>query len=802
MRVTGLFAQENFCSIIGQVSSVEENKAIRFASVSVNSLKKGGITNSEGKFSFKVPKGRYLLRASIVGYKTETLNIDATGDSVIANFKLTISSKIKSDVVVYAEEPAVRLMRKIIARKNKQADSLQSYTCMLYTKFVSNLDTITAGRSSGRSDTTTFAIFESFSKGYFSKPDNYFNEIIQRRQTANIPSENNFVVFGTNINCYENFVTLVGEEIATPFNTNAIDFYDFKFDDYYDDDPNDNMEVRRIKVTPKTKNRRLFSGFIDVDSLSCIPLYSELSPNEAVQLPLGASLLYKQKFDLIDNKFVLPNALQITSSLKLDLLWIFAPRIDITIENLPFDYQCNLKIDADVFQQRRVEANENADKYDSIYWKEKLVMPLRASEEAAYKEIEARLNAPDSLKNGNSIFNNIFGDFLSLVSKLNEKPFTGYSDIFRYNRIHGAYTGIGFKGEEKYFNYKTKFGYGFSDKIFYSDIALTFSFDEKKNFLASLNAYNKLLRRDNPFLVTHASITPVAFLSMSDYGDYYYAKGFEAAMEYTYGRLRFIAQDQFARSSGIKLFFKNEAHSKADVNTTWSLFGADSARSNPPAVQGVMRSLGFELRYNYRAERRISDFGFSISGEYSNPKFLDSDFDFSQINAALILRTRTLPLWKLDLRLSAGTNFGLPPTQKFYSLESSNFSIAGEAAFRGMKLKEFYGDRFAALSLEHNFGEVIPGLLRIPNIASFGIEFLIMGRLGFTDFSESTKNYFIQNFPTYNFLTSTAQTPDKIYLEAGLGINRIILFLRFDISARLSQTQKPIFNISLSGATN
>ena len=79
-------------------------------------------------------------------------------------------------------------------------DSLKNYTYMLYTKFVVSADTVPAGRNSGRNDTSIFSILESYSKGFFEKPDKYFNEIIQKRQTANIPAQANFVAFGTNLN--------------------------------------------------------------------------------------------------------------------------------------------------------------------------------------------------------------------------------------------------------------------------------------------------------------------------------------------------------------------------------------------------------------------------------------------------------------------------------------------------------------------------------------------------------------------------------------------------------------------------
>ena len=90
---------------------------------------------------------------------------------------------------------------------------------------------------------------------------------------------------------------------------------------------------------------------------------------------------------------------------------------------------------------------------------------------------------------------------------------------------------------------------------------------------------------------------------------------------------------------------------------------------------------------------------------------------------------------------------------------------------------------------------MIPGILRIPDIASFGIEFILFGGVGWTSFSEETMKY------TRTMLPTTDITTDKAYYEIGVGINRVLLFFRVDVNARLSQRTIPEFRVTLSGAT-
>ena len=112
-----------------------------------------------------------------------------------------------------------------------------------------------------------------------------------------------------------------------------------------------------------------------------------------------------------------------------------------------------------------------------------------------------------------------------------------------------------------------------------------------------------------------------------------------------------------------------------------------------------------------------------------------------------------------------------------------------------MRIKEFYGDRSASLQFSHNFGEVIPGVLRIPNIASFGIEFILFGGVQWTSFSPQT----LAAYPTT--LPTTDITADRTYFELGVGVNRLLLFFRLDVNARISQRDIPELRFTVTNAT-
>ena len=305
-----------------------------------------------------------------------------------------------------------------------------------------------------------------------------------------------------------------------------------------------------------------------------------------------------------------------------------------------------------------------------------------------------------------------------------------------------------------------------------------------------------LQRRDDPNVVRTSLITFTTLLFGNDYGDYYYRNGIEIGAGYSWGQLRFIRNDFWARPSSIRLFVQSEDQQSAVSRSVWSVFSpAKNLRENSTIIDGTMRSFGATIALAYSPVRLIARTGTMLRVESSQPHILPSAFEFARATWLGVLRVKTLPLWTLDVVCAAGWSWGKVPPQRFSSLETSVSGLVTGSVFRGMSVKEFYGDRYATVSLSHNFGEVIPGILRIPDIASFGIEFILFGGVGWTSFSEETMKY------TRTMLPTTDITTDKAYYEIGVGINRVLLFFRVDVNARLSQRTIPEFRVTLSGAT-
>ncbi len=757
---------------------------IRFATVRLEGTTRGAMTTQGGGFVIVMPDRRdsATLIASMVGYRTTRIVVGAADTAV--RIRLSERALRTAAVVVTAEDPAYRIMRKVIQRKNGQ-DSIRRYTYMLYTKFVATTDTITASRSTGRGDSTVFSILESYSKGYVARPDRYFNEIIQRRQTANIPPQANFVAFGTNLNAFDDEVSILNESILTPFSETGLDVYDLRLTSDEQD------SIVSIDVRPRSDQRKAFEGTIWIDTRTFHPVEVRLAPSKAVNLPFDAKLTYRQTFIDLDGKAVMPEALSIMTTLQADVLFVISPRLDVTIETFCYDYELGADFDDGIFDQRRVEILPSAFEFDTAYWSANERVPLRDEERRAYDEIAIALENPDSLASATFI-DRFLGPIPQYLARLGRRPFTGFEDVVRYNRIHGVYLGAGtrFRPDTAVEVYGTA-GYGTSNNVLHGQIHASLFTGRFQNWRLDVGAYDRLERRDDPWVVRTPAITFTTLLAGNDYGDYYQSRGVSLGFGYSWGQMRFIRNDFYERPSTIDVWVRHERHRSVEGLPVFTLAGRNREyRRNPGIDDGDYTMVGGRIHVMYHPQRTISRTGFGLQWEVSDTS-LGSARRYLWLHGSGIARMRTLPLWTLDVGLRAGYATGDVPGQRFFSLESSVSGLSAANAFRGMGVKEFYGDRYMALTMAHNFGELVPGLLRIPNIASFGLEFLLTGSVAWSAFEANATAQ----------LPTTAQTADRWYYETGLAVNRILLFFRLDVGARFSQRDRPGFYVTLGAAT-
>lgn len=97
-------------ALAGKVTDVSTGEVLPGVNIVIVGSGRGGVTNTKGEFSITgVTPGKYLVRASLIGYKTiEAKNIEIEADqSTIFNFKLASTEIEVEGVTAYGERPIV-----------------------------------------------------------------------------------------------------------------------------------------------------------------------------------------------------------------------------------------------------------------------------------------------------------------------------------------------------------------------------------------------------------------------------------------------------------------------------------------------------------------------------------------------------------------------------------------------------------------------------------------------------------------------------------------------------------------------
>jgi hypothetical protein len=193
-------------TISGRVFDRETRARMSFANIRVAETTLGTAANIQGEYELKLQSGTYKLIASYIGYYSDTIEVKLTQNLEQINFRLLESRIDLPEVVVKpGENPALEIIRKAIEKKNARNEKLNQYEFDAYTKgIIRTTEDISAGRSSvslgiGGSDTTELkitGILENHSKGYFSKPNQYKEIILARKQSANFPPTLNTLTGG------------------------------------------------------------------------------------------------------------------------------------------------------------------------------------------------------------------------------------------------------------------------------------------------------------------------------------------------------------------------------------------------------------------------------------------------------------------------------------------------------------------------------------------------------------------------------------------------------------------------------
>jgi hypothetical protein len=373
----------------GTVVSAETGTPIGGAVVRVPALDRRTYTSHTGRFRLPVPSGTLTVAVSSLGFRDSTFSVNPASSPV--TLALRPAAIPLHEVTVVAEMSADEVVRRAIDKKEENVAKAKTVQGLLYSKTILSAE----GTGFGIGAQDRDAIFETFSRAYY-KDDSARFIVVQRRQTANIPPDQNLVALGNFISFYSDDIHLFNTTIPSPLNGSTLSRYDFSIRDR---SMLNGQLVYVIDVKPATRLLPAFEGTISIASKTFDLVEVDLRPSKNTAITFIKDLAFHQKFEKFPNDIWQPTFLEVTGKGNVEVVkGLLEVQAGIKVTSIFTELRVNEPIPDSIFATRRlIAAAPNADSARPEFWEHNALSEQTEEEKAIYKKVDSTV-AADSAK--------------------------------------------------------------------------------------------------------------------------------------------------------------------------------------------------------------------------------------------------------------------------------------------------------------------------------------------------------------------------------------------------------------------
>ena len=525
-----------FAQVTGKVTG-DNGEPLAYATVYVRNTSNGTVTNAEGEYRLLAGKGPQEIIFQYIGYKQRIEKITIGDKPVRLDARLESSNLQLDEMVVTSIDPAVRIMREVIAKRRYYKKKGANYACDVYIKgFYKLVDSPKKllgqeiGDLGGALDSTGMGVVylsESVSKLWSQDPPGRKKEVMVSSRVSG--SESGFSLNRatlTEFNLYDERLK-IEREILSPLADNAFNYYNFKHAGRFKNELG--FTVERIKVIPKRPADPTFSGFLYVvDELWLLAGADLYLTGPSIKQPILDTMRIQQQFVPLDEKDSWGLLTQVTSF----KFAIFGFKIAGFFNSIFSNYDLNPTFDEALFGKEIFKIEDKANEQTAAYWNETRPIPLTEEEGKDYikkdslqiiRKSKTYLDSLDRKNNRFKITNLLTGYSWENSYKNNVISYPAVFNWVQFNTVQGWVLDIRPEWKKEADDRGTTFwkvdgalNYGFSEKklrssarlqrrfesIHYRTLTLeggteTHQFDDRKLGTPLLNTLSILLFKTN-----------------------------------------------------------------------------------------------------------------------------------------------------------------------------------------------------------------------------------------------------------------------------------------------------------------
>ncbi len=789
----------------GKVIDIETNEGVSFCKVFFAQGGKKVSADFEGNFSITGPKGASELVFAFYGYDTLRVKVLADSKQYVSIEMSPKRNEIKKVVVTGSKEnPAHRVMRNVVANKRKndgyQLDAFQheSYSKIeidvdkmsqkfqskkAVVKILNQLDS--NNRLKSERGTLLLPVFfsETHSEYFYNSNPKLFRENILRTKISGIGiTDGSFTsqLIGSyfqSYNIYQNWLNIAGRDFVSPLTDRWKIYYNYKLEEFIDDVGG--KLCYRLSFTPKREQDLAFKGtmWITHDEYAVkqidVKIGKEANLNfiekvnitmEMVQVQDSGAWLSKKTRIVLDVEQIGKNPGLIAKSY---------------VSN--YNHKINQPKPVEFFNSKIVLDEDALDK-DPTYWQKNRADSLTPEEIRIYGMIDTIKNVP-VVRTYTELVNLMISGYKS-IGKLDIGP---PLNLYANNNIEGHRFSLGAKTNanfSKKFYVKGYLAYGVKDEEFKyllkSEVRLfkksyTIAGFQINKDLDQIGVYNQFNRNNylfNAFNRWGTLRQPMMLKERSLYLNTDLVKGFRQMLKLSTREMNPLFPFRYYQN------LQNFGPLDSQIRVTELSIGY---------------RFGFKESYLFNDFDRVT-IGFAnkpvirIFGVFGFKGFLGSNLDYQKFYIDIKHSLRLGFLGRLNYKVKGGYTPNVLPFPLLENHLGNRTVFYNTASFNMMRIFEFVSDRFATISIYHDFDGLIAN--RLPLFKRLKWRFFVTSKVLWGNVQLGN----IQAIPLLDENGRDLQqfnslTRNKPYAEVGYGVSNILKFIRVDFLHRVNYLQ-------------
>jgi hypothetical protein len=797
--------------IRGSITNRKTGEPVSFATVSFPNTDIGEPADPDGRFiiSFDTLPGDTLLFQAL-GFKPFYYRINRNKPAATLKITLEPTTAVLKEVVIHAgEDPAITLLKKIIARKPyNNPERFENYSYEAYNKVEVDVLNLTKKEfeklpvpylkhfsyiynnmdSSGSVPFLPFYLTETISDYYYQSNPRKTKEYIKASQVKGVNNpeiRNSMTKYLGNmfltINPYDNYIMFFNRKYISPLNNAGPSFYKYRIIDTV---KTNGSRIIKVHFKPLRPGDNCFEGdFKVVDSFYALHHISADVPKEANINWVKDARFFKEYSKVNDSVWFCTKE-NLTAELLSTGELISLPALLTRKTNLYKHIVVNNdSITKTVYSKRfRVDVvvADTAMEPHEGFWDNARHEELNKNEHAIYYMIDSMQQDPVYRK-----MKNLFNFFARGGQRFGPLDLGQYWNLYSTNAIEGHRFRISpsttpvFSKKlylEGYFAYGTK-----DDRFKYQASALyllhkqfprSYLFASYKHDIdRTLNYYDRVSFDNVLSVAIRKKTIPEKFMFADDVRFEYlkeYASGFSHMITFLHKRY-----DPYAPLPDVAVFTNSDGL---------------------PATMVKQTEVNLLLRYAWK-ERWLNSnyYRVSLGSKYPIVEMrysrglkgiLDGAYDYNKVQLTVSDNIKITPLGNLYLNVFTGKYFGALPYPLLEIHPGNETYYYNKYAFNMMNQYEFISDQYAGINIEHSIGggifKLVPFFVKRMKIRQFWTAKGVIGSLNTTNSALNLNKGFA--------FRTLAGNP---YVEVGTGIENIFKLFRVDCTWRVTPKRLP-----------